>query len=137
LFALQRCHGRVLGNCIAAIAPASSVSFSTPSKRTCLKHLEIHLILDNTVRTKRPCSGAGWPSVPLSFALHANFGLVVELGRTLVCNLTEKQIRRGVHRSTVELENAIRHFIEHHNQNPKLSCGQKPPIRFSNCSALL
>ena len=33
--------------------------------------------------------------------------------------LTEKQIRRGVHRSTLQLENAIRHFIEHHNQNPK------------------
>jgi hypothetical protein len=35
------------------------------------------------------------------------------------CELTEKQIRRGVHRSTLQLENAIRHFIQHHNQNPK------------------
>ena len=33
--------------------------------------------------------------------------------------LTEKQIRRGVHRSTRELEHAIRGFIDHHNQNPK------------------
>jgi DnaB helicase-like protein len=31
----------------------------------------------------------------------------------------EKQIRRGVHRSTLELEHAIRGFIDHHNQNPK------------------
>jgi hypothetical protein len=33
--------------------------------------------------------------------------------------LTEKQIRRGVHRSTLQLENAIRHFIDHHNRNPQ------------------
>ena len=33
--------------------------------------------------------------------------------------LTEKQIRRGVQRSTRELEHAIRGFIDHHNQNPK------------------
>jgi hypothetical protein len=32
--------------------------------------------------------------------------------------LTEKQIRRGVHRSKRELEHAIRGFIDHHNQNP-------------------
>jgi len=37
----------------------------------------------------------------------------------MIRTLTEKQIRRGVHRSTAELENAIRHFIDHHNQNPK------------------
>jgi len=33
--------------------------------------------------------------------------------------LTEKQIRRGVHRSTRELEDAIRRFIDHHNARPK------------------
>ena len=33
--------------------------------------------------------------------------------------LTEKQLRRGVHRSTKELEDAIGNFIQHHNQNPK------------------
>lgn len=33
--------------------------------------------------------------------------------------LTDKQLRRGVHRSTKELEAAIRSFIQVHNQNPK------------------
>jgi hypothetical protein len=33
--------------------------------------------------------------------------------------LTEKQIRRGVHRSTRELETAITDYIEIHNQRPK------------------
>ena len=33
--------------------------------------------------------------------------------------LTEKQIRRGVHRSTQHLENDIRTFIDAHNADPK------------------
>ena len=33
--------------------------------------------------------------------------------------LTEKQIRRGVHRSTQQLENDIRTFIDTHNADPK------------------
>jgi len=33
--------------------------------------------------------------------------------------LTEQQLQRGVHRSTKELESAIKHFIQHHNKNPK------------------
>jgi len=42
-------------------------------------------------------------------------------GRALVrfALLTEKQLRRGVHRSTRELEHAIRAYLEHHNHNPK------------------
>ena len=34
-------------------------------------------------------------------------------------DVTEKQIRRGVHRSTVELETAIRAYLEAVNSNPK------------------
>jgi hypothetical protein len=33
--------------------------------------------------------------------------------------LTEKQIRRGVHRSVDELEAAINAFLDHHNAAPK------------------
>lgn len=33
--------------------------------------------------------------------------------------LTRKQLRRGVHTSTMQLEADIRSFIERHNQNPK------------------
>ncbi len=34
-------------------------------------------------------------------------------------DLTEKQIRRGVHRSTVELEQAITAYIEAVNEDPR------------------
>ena len=33
--------------------------------------------------------------------------------------LTERQIRRGTHRSTVELENAIRSYLALNNRDPK------------------
>jgi hypothetical protein len=33
--------------------------------------------------------------------------------------LTEKQLRRGVHRSTCELQEAIRAYLDHHNRHPK------------------
>ena len=33
--------------------------------------------------------------------------------------LSEKQIRRGTHRSTAELEAAIRLYLATHNENPK------------------
>ena len=33
--------------------------------------------------------------------------------------LTERQLRRGVHRSTRELEKALKHYLAVHNQEPK------------------
>jgi hypothetical protein len=33
--------------------------------------------------------------------------------------LTERQIRRGTHRSTVELEKAIRNYLDTNGRNPK------------------
>jgi len=47
------------------------------------------------------------PSV-LPRPFHADLGLVAQPSRTLVATLTEKQIRRGTHRSTRELERHLR-----------------------------
>jgi hypothetical protein len=33
--------------------------------------------------------------------------------------LTQRQIKRGSHRSTIELEKAIRHYLAIHNENPQ------------------
>ena len=37
----------------------------------------------------------------------------------IYAELTRKQLQRGIHRSTAELEADIHTFIEHHNANPK------------------
>ncbi|HEY6767302.1 MAG TPA: IS630 family transposase, partial [Candidatus Sulfotelmatobacter sp.] len=41
--------------------------------------------------------------------------------------LTEKQIRRGIHRSTRELEQAIRHYLGIYNQTAKPFVWTKTP----------
>jgi hypothetical protein len=43
---------------------------------------------------------------------------MAEPGGTLVRSAPERQLRRGVHRSTKELKAAIDDFIEHHNIDP-------------------
>ena len=50
-------------------------------------------------------------------------------------DLTEKQIRRGVHRSTVELEQAITAYIEAVNEDPRRSDGTSRPMRSSPASS--
>ena len=39
--------------------------------------------------------------------------------RGQLCLLSEKQIKRGTHRSTIELEQAIRKYLTIHNEKPK------------------
>ncbi|TIX96581.1 MAG: hypothetical protein E5V24_00325 [Mesorhizobium sp.] len=45
--------------------------------------------------------------------------VLAQPGRTLLANLTEKQIRRGTHRPTLELEAAIKAYIEAVNADPR------------------
>lgn len=82
--------------------------------------LDVHLILDNygTHKTQRIRRWlAQRPRFHLRFTPTSASWL--NLVERWFAELTEEQIRRGVHRSTQELENAIRHFIDHHNQHPK------------------
>ena len=82
--------------------------------------LELHLICDNYATHKHPDVQA-WlaknPRVQMHFTPTSSSWLnLVERWFAL---LTERQIRRGVHRSTKELESAIGDFIRHHNRHPK------------------
>ena len=82
--------------------------------------LDIHLILDNygTHKTKLIHD---WLVKRPRFHLHftptsASWLNLVERWFAL---LTEKQLRRSTHRSTAELETAIRKYIQSHNRDPK------------------
>jgi transposase len=82
--------------------------------------LEVHLILDNYATHKAPAIKR-WLLRHPRFHLHftPTGGSWLNLVERLFGLLTEKQLRRGVHRSTRELEDAIRTFLEHHNSDPK------------------
>ena len=55
----------------------------------------------------------------LACSLYANLGVVDQPGRKFFCRADPKQTRGGVHRSTRQLEQAIRHYINTVDGDPK------------------
>ena len=82
--------------------------------------LEVHLILDNYGTHKTELIRS-WMAKRPRFHLHftPTSASWLNLVERWFAMLTEKQLRRGVHRSTRELEEAIRSYISQHNHNPK------------------
>jgi transposase len=82
--------------------------------------LELHLILDNYGTHKTPAIKR-WLLRHPRYHLHftPTGGSWLNLVERWFALLTERQLRRGVHRSTRELEDAIRTYLEHHNRHPK------------------
>ena len=80
----------------------------------------VHLILDNYGTHKAPLIHRWLARHP---RVHVHFTPTSASWLNLVERwfgaLTEKQIRRGVHRSTRELEAAIRHYVTVTNEQPK------------------
>jgi len=82
--------------------------------------LDIHLIVDNASTHKPPLIHrwlARHPRVHVHFTPTGSSW--INLVERWFAALTAKQLRRGVHRSTRELEAAIRHYIELTNTRPK------------------
>lgn len=84
------------------------------------RNLDVHLILDN-YGTHKTQLIHDWLAKRPRFYLHftPTSASWLNLVERWFAQLTDKQLRRGVHRSTKELESAIRNFIQHHNKNPK------------------
>ena len=82
--------------------------------------LDVHLILDN-YGTHKTALIRNWLTKRPRFHLHftPTSASWLNLVERWFSALTEKQLRRGVHRSTKELEAAIHGFIQHHNRDPK------------------
>lgn len=82
--------------------------------------LDVHLILDNSSIHKTPTIHA-WLAKRPRFHLHftPTSSSWINLVERWFAALTEKQIRRGAHRSTRELENAIQRYVDATNADPK------------------
>ena len=82
--------------------------------------LDVHLILDN-YGTHKTQLIRDWLAKRPRFHLHftPTSASWLNLVERWFAQLTDKQLRRGVHRSTKELETAIRSYIQNHNKNPK------------------
>lgn len=118
--ALDTRTGKIIGQTQRRHRSAEFRNFLDTIERNVPAELEVHLVLDNygTHKTKLI---RNWLAKRPRFHVHftptsASWLNLVERWFAL---LTERQIRRGVHRSTKELECAIGDFIRHHNRHPK------------------
>ncbi len=82
--------------------------------------LEVHLVLDNYGTHKTPLIQR-WLLRHPRFHLHftPTYSSWISQVERWFAGLTEKQIKRGSHRSTRELEKAIRSYLAVSNENPK------------------
>jgi transposase len=82
--------------------------------------LDVHLIMDNYGTHKTP-SVKGWLARHPRFHVHftPTSSSWLNLVERWFALLSERQIKRGTHRSTLELERAIRQYLDHYNKDPK------------------
>jgi transposase len=82
--------------------------------------LEIHVILDNYGTHKTPLIHR-WLARHPRFHLHftPTYSSWINQVERFFAELTQKQIRRGTHRSTRALEDAIRLYLKTNNEDPK------------------
>jgi transposase len=118
--ALDVATGKVLGKCYRRHRSVEFLDFLKRIDAAVPAELNIHLVLDN-YGTHKTALVRQWlqkrPRYHLHFTpTHASWLNQVERWFAL---LTQRQIKRGSHRSVTELETAIREFITVNNQKPK------------------
>lgn len=81
--------------------------------------LDVHVIMDN-YGTHKTALIRNWFAKRPRFHVHftPTYGSWLNLVERWFAELTQKQIRRGTHRSVRELEKAIREFMDAHNSDP-------------------
>jgi transposase len=118
--ALEVKSGRVVGDFHARHRSVEFRKFLDRIEAAVPAALDVHLILDNYGTHKTPLIHR-WLARHPRFHVHftPTSASWLNLVERWFAALTEKQIRRGVHRSTRELEEAIRHYIETTNTRSK------------------
>jgi transposase len=118
--ALDIATGNILGKCYRHHRSIEFLDFLKKIDTAVPAEMDIHLVLDN-YGTHKTALVRQWlqkrPRYHLHFTpTHASWLNQVERWFAL---LTQRQIKRGSHRSVTELESAIRDFIAANNQQPK------------------
>jgi len=118
--ALEVATGRVLATCQRRHRSVEFRRFLDEIDASVPSHLDVHIILDNSA-THKTARIRRWlvkrPRYHLHFTPTGSSWL--NLVERWFAALTEKQLRRGVHRSTRELEQAILEYIDAANAKPK------------------
>ena len=118
--ALDLASGRVIGECHRRHRGVEFRKFLDTVDEAVPAPLDVHLILDNYGTHKTPLIRR-WLARHPRYHLHftPTSASWLNLVERWFATLTERQLRRGVHRSTRELETALKHYLAVHNQEPK------------------
>lgn len=118
--ALDIATGHVIGKCYRQHRSDEFLKFLKLIDREVPKELDVHLVLDNLSTHNTPAV-LRWRRRHPRFHFHftPTYSSWLNLVERWFALLTERQLKRGVHRSTYALERAIREFIEAHNDDPK------------------
>lgn len=118
--ALEMTSGRLIGECHRRHRATEFRQFLDRIETAMPAELEVHLILDNYGTHKTPLIQHCLLKRP---RYHVHFTPTgaswINLVERWFATLTERQLRRGVHRSTRELEAALRQYVETYSQDPK------------------
>jgi transposase len=118
--ALEATSGKVIGEFHRRHRATEFRKFLDTIEGAVPEKFHVHLILDNYSTHKTPMIHR-WLARHPRFHMHftPTGASWINLVERWFAALTEKQLRRGVHRSTRELETAIRRYIETTNGKPK------------------
>src|SRR5215208_3314525 len=118
--ALDVATGRLIGKCFPRHRSSEFLKFLREIEANVPDTLDVHLVMDNYATHKTPAIRK-WLAARPRWHVHltpTSASWINQVER-FFADLTERQIRRGVHRSTRELEAAITSYIEAHNNSPK------------------
>lgn len=118
--ALDIATGKVIGQLHRRHRSEEFLKFLRTIESNVPSRLDIHLVMDNYGTHKTPAVRAWFARHP-RFHLHFTPTSASWLNQVerWFATLTTNQIRRGTHRSTRALEDAIRHYLSIYNVDPK------------------
>jgi len=118
--ALDIATGQVIGKCFPRHRAAEFRRFLDEIEANVPKNLDIHLVMDNYATHKTPLI-RGWLAKRPRWHVHltpTSSSWLNQVERFFAL-LTDKKIRRGVHRDVADLQADIAAFIDLHNTCPK------------------
>jgi transposase len=117
--ALDIATGRVIGKCYGRHRAVEFRKFLDEIEAAVPADLDVHLVIDNYATHKAP-TVRNWLNRRPRWHVHltpTSSSWLNQVERFFAL-LTERQIRRGIHRSVAALKSAITKFIEQHNADP-------------------
>jgi transposase len=118
--ALDVATGRVIGKCYPRHRASEFRKFLDEIEAKVPPDLDVHLVMDNYATHKTPLIRA-WLAKRPRWHVHLTPTSASWLNQVerFFALLTDRQIRRGIHRSVDTLHEAITTFIDQHNADPK------------------